>query len=243
MLFRSKDIFESVRAYGDMNSWMDLMIKIRNSGRYEPQLYMAGSFASVLLKPLNVLPFILNLWGETGKGKTVALMVATSIWANPGESKYITDPSSTPVSLEIRNDILNNLPMVIDDLSKTKDKYGEGFTDIIYMLCGGKGKDRSNVNLGLNKSHTWQNVCLTNIERPLASDTMRGGAINRILDFEMADGSIFKNGNKVVELIKRNYGLYFVVRCQMYIQMSNYDGSKNPEKEYNLCIVLLPNLD
>ena len=72
-----KDIFESVRSCGDYKKWMDLMLKIRKSGRYEPQLYMAGSFASVLLKPLNVLPFILNLWGETGKGKTVALMVAT----------------------------------------------------------------------------------------------------------------------------------------------------------------------
>lgn len=201
-----KDIFESVQEHGNYRTWMDLMLEIRSSGRYEPQLYMAGSFASVLLKPLNVLPFILNLWGETGKGKTVALMVATSIWANPGESRYITDPSSTPVSLEIRNDILNNLPMVIDDLSKTRDKYGDAFTDIIYMLCGGKGKDRSNVNLGLNKSTTWQNAILTNIERPLSTETMRGGAINRILDFEMDDGSIFENGNRVVEIITRNYG-------------------------------------
>lgn len=201
-----KDIFESVQQNGDFDTWMDLMLKIRKSGRYEPQLYMAGSFASVLLKPLNVLPFILNLWGETGKGKTVALMVATSIWANPGENKYITDPVSSLVALEVRNDILNNLPMVIDDLSKTKDKYGDAFTDIIYMLCGGKGKDRSNVNLGLNKATTWQNAVLTNIERPLASETMRGGAINRILDFEMQDGSIFKNGNHVVNIINKNYG-------------------------------------
>ena len=121
--------------------------------------------------------------------------------------------------------------MVIDDLSKTKDKYGEGFTDIIYMLCGGKGKDRSNVNLGLNKSHTWQNVCLTNIERPLASDTMRGGAINRILDFEMADGSIFKNGNKVVELIKRNYGF----AGKMFIDAINeigFDSIREMQEEY-----------
>lgn len=201
-----KDIFESVKESGNYKVWMDLMLKIRASGRYEPQLYMAGSFASVLLKPLNVLPFILNLWGETGKGKTVALMVATSIWANPGENKYITDPVSSQVALEVRNDILNNLPMVIDDLSKTKDKYGDTFTDLIYMLCGGKGKDRSNISLGLNKPTTWQNVVLTNIERPLASETMRGGAINRILDFEMAEGSIFQSGNRVVNIITKNYG-------------------------------------
>ena len=105
-----KDIFESVSEHSDMNKWFDLISQIRKSDRIEPRIYMAGAFASVLLKPLSILPFIVNLWGETGKGKTVALMVATSIYANPGESKYITDPSSTPVSLEIRNDILIIFP-------------------------------------------------------------------------------------------------------------------------------------
>ena len=46
------------------------------------------------------------------------------------------------------------------------------------------------MNLGLNKPTTWQNI-LTNIERPLAAETMRGGAVNRILDFEM-EGSVFR---------------------------------------------------
>lgn len=228
---RFKDIFESVKPTGKYETWLNLMLKIRKSERYEPQLYMAGSFASVLLKPLNVLPFILNLWGDTGKGKTVALMVATSIWANPGENKYITDPVSSQVALEVRNDILNNLPMVIDDLSKTKDKYGDTFTDLIYMLCGGKGKDRSNVNLGLNKSTTWQNVILTNIERPLASETMRGGAINRILDFEMEDGSIFRNGNHVVSVINKNYGFAGKLFIDA-IEDIGFDSIREMQQEY-----------
>lgn len=203
---RFKDIFESLEPKGSYEKWLELMRKIRKSGRYEPQLYMAGSFASVLLKPLNILPFILNLWGETGKGKTVAMMVACSIWANPSENKYITDSSTTQVAIEVREDILNNLPMFMDDLSKIKDKMGDAFTDFIYLLCGGKGKDRSNINLGMNKQNTWQNVCMTNIERPLTNETMRAGAINRILDFEMDDGSIFRNGNHVVRVLSENYG-------------------------------------
>ena len=203
---RFKDIYESIQPKGNYDEWLNIIKKIRKSGRYEPQLYLAGSFASVLLKPLNVLPFILNLWGETGKGKTVALMVACSVWANPAENKYITDSSSTQVAIEVREDILNNLPLMMDDLSKVRDRLGDGFADFIYLLCGGKGKDRSNVNLGMNKQNTWQNICLTNIERPLTNDTMRAGAINRILDFEMDDGSIFKNGNHVVSVLSKNYG-------------------------------------
>ena len=203
---RFKDLYEALEPCGSYQEWMKLILDIRKKGRYEPRLYMAGAFASILLKPLNVLPFILNIYGETGKGKTVAIMVATSIWANPGENRYITDPNSTQVAIEVRNNVLNNLPIMIDDLSKIKEKYPEAFTDLIYMLCGGKGKDRSNINLGMNGPTSWQNICLTNIERPLATDTMRGGAINRILDFEMDDGSIFQNGNRVVSIINRNYG-------------------------------------
>lgn len=203
---KSKDIFESIEEHGSSDKWFDLIKNIRQTDRIEPRLYMAGSFASVLLNPLNILPFFLNLWGESGRGKTVALMVATSIWANPGESKYITDPNDSVVNLELRCNLLNHLPIIIDDLSKMRDKYGDNFTDIIYMLCGGKGKGRSNVNLEMRKVATWQNCILTNIERPLAGETMRGGAVNRILDFEMADGSIFENGNRVVEIINKNYG-------------------------------------
>ena len=35
---------------------------------------------------------------------------------------------------------------------------------------------------------------------------MRAGAINRILDFEMDEGSIFRNGNHVVSVLSKNYG-------------------------------------
>lgn len=204
---RFKELTESLDERGSYDIWLELARKIRqNTKHYEPQLYMAASFASILLKPLNMLPFIVNLWGSTGKGKTVAMMLAASIWANPSENKYITDSYSTQNAFEIRLDILNHLPLMMDDLSKVRDKLNDNFTDLIYLLCSGKGKDRSNVDLGLNKVKTWQCTILSNMERPLATDTMKGGAINRILDFEMQEGYIFENGNAVVEILKDNYG-------------------------------------
>lgn len=202
-----RELCESLEPHGDYDKWKELVMEIRKGGRYEPRLYMAAAFASILLKPLNVLPFILNIYGASGGGKTVSIMIATSIWASPStEHSYMADPTDTLVGFERKENTLNHLPLVLDDLSKTRDKYADGFTDLVYMICSGRGKGRSNVNLGLNKVATWQNICLTNIERPLATETMRGGAINRILDFEMDDGGIFKNGNRVVSIINRNYG-------------------------------------
>lgn len=204
---RFKDLAASLKPSGSPEIWLELVRKIRtNKQHYEPQVYMSASFASVLVSKLNMLPFIVNLWGSTGKGKTVALMLAASIWANPAENKYITDSYATQNAFEIRLDILNHLPLLMDDLSKVRDKLNDNFTDLVYLLCSGKGKDRSNVDLGLNKIKTWSNTILSNMERPLATETMKGGAINRILDFEMADGYIFENGNAVVEVLRDNYG-------------------------------------
>lgn len=204
---RFKELSDSLRSRGSYEIWLDLTRRIRkNITHNEPQIYLAASFASVLISKLNMLPFIVNLWGSTGKGKTVALMLAASVWADPSEGKYITDSYATQNAFEIRLDILNHLPLMLDDLSKVKDKCDDNFTDLVYLLCSGRGKDRSNIDLGLNKVKTWQNTILSNMERPLANETMRGGAINRILDFEMQEGYIFQNGNAVVETLKDNYG-------------------------------------
>lgn len=206
---RFKELANSIKMAGSLEIWLDMVKKYRaNKEHCEPQVYMSASFASVLVSKLNVLPFIVNLWGFTGRGKTVALKMAASIWADPGDGKYITDSYATQNAFEARLDVLNHLPLCLDDMSKVRDKMGGDFTDLVYLLCSGKGKDRSNIDLGINKAKTWSNTILSNMERPLATETMKGGAINRIIDFEMAPGYIFPDseGNKVVEILNDNYG-------------------------------------
>ncbi len=204
--FNFKMLYESIRTIGNREKWYDLVKKIRTKGRLEPKIYIAAAFASVLIEPLNALPFIVNLWGDTGKGKTVALMLAASIYAFPGNNEYVTDPKSTITALETRTNFLNNFPVLIDDMSQIKNKFDDDFSTLVYFLCSGKGKERSNVNLGINATNSWRNVFLTNNEHSLVTETMQGGAVNRIIDVEMSEGYIFDNGNQVVELIKKNYG-------------------------------------
>jgi len=204
-----RDLVDAVRENGSREKWFDLVLKLRSWRKKEIAVYMAASFGSVLLEPLKILPFIVNLWAETGKGKTVNLKVAASIWGNPGEGKYITDPTGTDTAREVRNNILNHLPTMIDDLSKMRDRYGyDAVSDFVYTQCGGKGKDRSNKELTTREPTKWRNITLTNIERPLATEHMKGGAVNRILDFEMEPTELFVEikGNAVCKVIDTNYG-------------------------------------
>lgn len=203
---RFRQAYDSISERGNWKIWQSHMLKLRKSGRIEIKFMMAASFASVLVSLLGGLPFIVDLWGETEGGKTVSLMVATSIWANPDESAYIGDFKTTEVALEAKADMLNHLPMILDDTSKTSSRIRDNFEGIVYDMCSGKGKSRSNKELGINRENRWKNCILTNGERPLNSYVSQGGAINRILEVECGE-NVYENPQETAELVKKHYGL------------------------------------
>ena len=190
---------------GSREEWFDHVKELRRSGRIEIKFMLAASFSSVLVQPLGGLPYFVDLWGETEGGKSVSTMVAASVWADPDENAYIGDYKTTDVGLEAKADMLNHLPLILDDTSKKNRKIEENFEGLVYDLCSGKGKTRSNKDLGLNRENHWKNCILTNGERPLTSYVTQGGAINRVLELECGD-HVFKDPGYTAELVKRTYG-------------------------------------
>ena len=202
---RFRQLADSIQEHGSEDAWMEHIKKLRKSNRLETKVLMAASFASVLLKLTGDLPFFVDLWGETEGGKTVSLMVAASIWADPDESRYIGDFKSTEVALETKADMLNNLPMFLDDTSKTSARIRDNFEGVIYDMCSGKGKSRSNKELGVNRENHWRNAIICNGERPLSSYADQGGALNRILEVECGE-HIYNDPQETAETVKKNYG-------------------------------------
>lgn len=202
---RFRQIYESVTQEGSRNKWFDYVEKLRRTGRLEIKLMLAASFSSVLVHPLNGLPFFVDLWGETEGGKSITLMLAASVWANPEENAYIKDYKGTEVGLEATCDLLNHLPLMLDDSSKKNRKIEDNFEGLVYDLCSGKGKTRSNKDLGLNRESHWRNCILTNGERPLSSYVTQGGAINRILELE-CKSNVFADPADFIDMVKANYG-------------------------------------
>lgn len=202
---RFKQTFESVAQVGSEDLWISHIKHLRATGRIEIKFLLAASFASVLVSLLGGLPFFVDLWGETEGGKTVSLMVAASVWANPDEARYIGDFKTTDVALEAKADMLNHLPMFLDDTSKTSARIRDNFEGIVYDLCSGKGKSRSNKDLGINRENRWRNVFICNGERPLSGYVSQGGAINRILEIECGD-QVYTDPQNTVGVVKANYG-------------------------------------
>lgn len=202
---RYGQIYDSIQQIGSGNKWYDCVKMLRRTNRLEIKLMLAASFASVLVQPLSGLPFFVDLWGETEGGKSVTLAVAASVWACPEENAYIKDYKGTDVGLEVICDLLNHLPLILDDSSKKNRKLEENFEGLVYDLCSGKGKTRSNKELSINRENHWKNCILTNGERPLSSYVTQGGAINRILELECG-AKVYDDPGAVMELICKNYG-------------------------------------
>ena len=198
-------VYESIRGRGAWQDWLDHVLELRKTGRPEIKFSLAASFASILVSRLGALPFIVDLWGETEGGKSVSMMLAASVWANPDGGQYIGDFKTTDTQLEIRADLLNHLPMMLDDTSKTSSRIRDNFEGVVYDLCSGKGKSRSNKELGIRRENRWKNTILTNGERPLTSYVSQGGAINRILEIECGE-KVFQDPQYTAELLKKNYG-------------------------------------
>lgn len=248
---RFGQIYEHIGIIGSHDAWYRHIKELRSSGRMEIKFLLAASFASVLVYLLNGLPFIVDLWGETGGGKSVSLMVAASVWADPGESAYIKDYKGTEVGLEATCDLLNHLPLILDDTSKKNREIENNFEGLVYNLCSGKGKTRSNKELGLNRECHWENCILTNGERPLSSYVTQGGAINRILELECEE-RVFKKPQETIELVKSNYGHagYDFVQVlkqigpekikeiQREFQERLYDTEKTEKQSLSLSIIL-----
>lgn len=227
---RFKQTYDSVTSQGNWKIWQNHVCKLRKTKRVEIKFMLAASFASVLVGLVGGLPFIVDLWGETEGGKTVSLMLAASVWANPDDSAYIGDFKSTEVALEAKADMLNHLPMILDDTSKTSSRIRDNFEGVVYDLCSGKGKSRSNKELGICRENRWKNCILTNGERPLNSYVSQGGAINRILEVECGE-AVYDDPQGTVDLLKKNYGL----AGERYIEILKrlgVDQIKSIQKEF-----------
>ena len=199
-----KHIFNSVRQNGDRQKWVDAMLNLR-AERTPGRLFLAASFASVILEPCGLLPFFLHAWGGTENGKTVGLMVAASVWACPKMGDYVSTFNSTAVGQEMTASFLTSLPLCMDELQIQSTAGIKDFDKMIYQLTEGIGRTRGAKTGGLQKQNTWKNCIITNGEHPISTANSGGGAVNRVIEFECAD-KIYSDLVELCAIINENYG-------------------------------------
>ena len=225
-----KHIFNAVKPHGDRQEWLSAMIDMRKE-KTPGRLFLAASFASIILQPCGLLPFFLHAWGGTEVGKTVGLMIAASVWASPKMGDYIGTFNSTLVGQEMTATFLNSLPMCIDELQIQSSAGIKDFDRIIYHLTEGIGRTRGAKTGGLQKVNTWKNCIITNGEHPISNAHSGGGAMNRVIEFECTE-KVYSDLVGMCAVINTNYGFAGREFVEYLQQDGNFDRVNELQKEY-----------
>ena len=201
-----KNLYSCVQPKGAYTEWYQIALECRKMS-VTSRILLAASFASPLLSIVGSLPFFVHLWGvDSGTGKTVALMLAASVWGNPAVGSYVQTFNGTQVGQERTAAFLNHLPMCLDELQLTKNSKGQSNFDV-YQLAQGVGRARGKKQGGVDMVPTWSCCFLTTGESPITSGSAGAGAVNRVIDIECTAGQVaIKDGHRIANKLKQHYG-------------------------------------
>ena len=195
-------LVNSVDSKGSLTDWLNLVQPLMKN------LYLRftvdASLASVLIEKVGALPFVLHLWGGTGAGKTVGLMVAASVWGNPRLGHLVRTMNMTINSMMATAAVLRNIPFFGDELQTIKSRY-ENYDTLIMRVCEGIDRGRMNSGAQMQKQATWNNAFIFTGEEPCTQTNSGGGVKNRVIEMECVS-KVVNEGNQIVNALNTCYG-------------------------------------
>ena len=218
-------IYEHVGECGNYDKWLEHVTELREN--INIRLMLSASFASVLIEKVGALPFVLHLWGTTGFGKTVSLMIASSIWGNPEMGCLTRSMNATANSIVRTSAFLYSIPFCADEMQQIKDRWGN-YDNFIMFVCEGIDRGKAKAKGGVEEQKTWRNAFIFTGEEPVTKANSGGGVKNRCIEIEVKD-KIIKDGNKTATIVKENYG-FAGKKFVEYIQKLDMDAVKEEYK-------------
>lgn len=210
------NLVNALQAHGeneDMKKNRDAWFKEFKAIRAEKNGMFNFLTASSLCAPIigmigTIDGFVCNVVGVTECGKSVAEYVTATIWGSYKHSDgFVIGAKNTSNAFETYADVLNCLPLTIDDYSKLKEKEKEAFKQIIYEIANGIGKGRATKDMGLRAMASYSLNLIVTSEEPLR-ERAGGGATNRLLTY-MADSKCPWAPDRITEMMNffsTNYG-------------------------------------
>lgn len=224
-------MYRSIHEQGSKEAWFDLAGQVRRGKNIVPRVLLAASFASVLIKPLRKLPFFVHVWSDaSGTGKTVGLMFAASVWADPNEEAgYVKNMNTTNVALELTSSFLGSLPLCLDELClKDSGGYKGSLEEMVYQFCEGTGRARGTRNGGTQRQRQWNCCAISTGETPLIKEKARAGAVNRVLEVEFGEEPLFADNIAAANTVRDNFGF----AGKMFIEALQQEGALDKISQY-----------
>lgn len=200
---------ESEKMEENRDAWFKEFKAIRAEKNGMFNFLTASSLCAPIIGMIgNIDGFVCNVVGVTGCGKSVAESVTATIWGScKSADGFVIGAKNTSAAFETYADVLNCLPLTIDDYNKLKEKEKEAFKQVIYEIANGIGKGRATKDMGLRAMASYSLNLIVTSEEPLR-ERAGGGATNRLLTY-MADSECPWTPDEVTKMMNfftTNYG-------------------------------------
>ncbi|MYL85232.1 DUF927 domain-containing protein [Desulfovibrio aerotolerans] len=211
--FRAEDtgdaqIAQGFHAKGTYDAWVGMANLLYSFTKVF--IVVMAALCAPFLRILRAANFVVDIAGETSKGKTTTQIIGACGWGNPDHrmpNSALHTWDATDVWFERLAALLNGLPDMLDDTKNAKSADAVG--DLIYRFVSGKGKGRG-TTVGTRVTGTWQSILISSGEQGAVDYAKRhAGAKARVLSLW---GSPFGDGDqgkfvKSLEMAARdNYG-------------------------------------
>lgn len=196
-----RQLYRSIHAKGTLGEWIAHVAPLREN--IPLRLCMAASFASPLIERAGENPFVFHLWGGTGVAKTVALLVAMSIWGDPAVGRMTRTMNMTQNAMLSTAAFLNSIPFAGDELQTIKSVW-TNYDRLIMSITEGIDRGRMSFDQ-VRDTRTWRCSFLFTGEEPCTKSASGGGVKNRVIEIECQE-KLVPNGNLTANFVRTHYG-------------------------------------
>ncbi len=190
---------KSICSSGTLDEWQE---NVALPAKGNPLLIFSilTALSSPMLRILELDGGGFNIYGQSSRGKTTALMAASSCFGNGSDpassgNSYIRRWNVTSNAVEALGAAHNDSFLALDELGSGPDK---GFDALVYNLTGGQGKAAMNSSRNLREQRTWTCHILSSGEVSFRSKIEAGGGrvmagqMIRMIDLPVGDSIILE---------------------------------------------------
>lgn len=154
---------------GTLRGWQD-QIAARCLGNPVLILSVCCALAGPLLAKVGVNGGGIHLVGDSSSGKSLAQLLAASIWGNPGTFAASWDVSKGGVEIEAAS--RNDTVLILDEIKRADPKRVQ---EMAYAIANGMGKSTMTREREGRAKLTWRVLALSSGERSLSEHAAIGG--------------------------------------------------------------------
>lgn len=212
-----RNLIQITQTRGALGEWQRYVQLIQDKGLWDVLGFMGLGFGSPLMEFAGAGTAGMTIHAcsdKSGRGKTLGLQLAASIWGHP--VNYPITPKTSVTTMLQRAGFLGNIPLLVDEVTAAqRASKGEFIPALVFDYSQGahKVKGSGSANAELINDLFWRSLCgITSnepaMEKMLTSrDTSSHGELYRMLEWHAKDAIVWSDAERgLKDILEHNHG-------------------------------------